>query len=101
MNYLQEHLHIDYIIVLLTLVSGFFQARFISLKLVKDERLNSAYWTLIVSIGACAIYLFLIHPAKEMYANYFVSYFVATSLYELLIKPFVNWIKKISGNTEP
>lgn len=100
MEYLKEYLHIDYIIVLLTLVSGFFQARFIRLNLVKDKSLNSAYWTLIVSLVACSIYLFLIKPHKEMYALYFVSYFVATSLYELMVKPFVNWIKKTTGQKQ-
>jgi hypothetical protein len=69
-------------------------------RMFKDDKINSAWLTLIVSLIACSIYLFLINPTKDMYANYFVSYFVATSLYELLIKPFTNWIKKITKDKQ-
>jgi hypothetical protein len=93
---------IDFIIVAIVLCSGFFQTRYLSGWVwAKNSTQDSALKTLAVSAVASVIYIALVKdPAKgSNYAMYFLSYFFATSLYELLIKPFVNWITlRIGGN---
>lgn len=94
-QWFSENLHIDFIIVLLVLSAGFFQSRYLSTwEITKDPKTASALRTLIVSMFASAIYLILLNPGKDTFANYFVSYFAATSLYELLVRPFMNWLNK-------
>lgn len=86
---------IDFIIVAIVLCSGFFQTRYLSAWVwAKNTTQDSALKTLAVSAVASLVYIILLKdPEKgENYAMYFLSYFFATSLYELLIKPFVSWI---------
>lgn len=95
---------IDFVIVALVLCSGFFQARYLSgIKVVKTDSLDSALKTLGVSFAVSAIYILTLKdPNKpDNWAKYFLSYFFATSMYELLVSPFVVWIKKVTGqNTD-
>lgn len=95
---------VDLIIVALVLVSGFFQARYFKgFNLVKDPSYDSALKTLALSAVVSVIYIYLLKdPNKaDNWAKYFYSYFGATSLYELLIDPFRNWIMKKIGSDKP
>ena len=93
---------IDLVIIGLVLCSGFFQKRYLrGLKWAADEGYDSALKTLAVSAIVSVAYIMLVkNPANENnWAKYFISYFAATSLYEMLIDPFVKWIKaKTGGN---
>ena len=91
---------IDLYVVVIVLCSGFFQSRYFKgFKLSKDESYDSALKTLGLSAIASAIYIILArNPAEATnWAKYFISYFAATSLYELLISRFVDWIKSKTG----
>lgn len=91
---------IDLYVVLIVLCSGFFQSRYFKgFHLSKDTSYDSALKTLGLSAIASAIYIVLAKDpaAPTNWAKYFISYFAATSLYELLISKFVDWIEKISG----
>lgn len=101
MNYILEHFNINLIIVGIVLLSGFFQKRYLCIiKISKNDSYDSAVKTLIVSLVACAIWIALDKSTlgtPTPWASYFISYFTATSLYELIIQPFSNWIKKITN----
>ena len=87
---------IDFVIVAIVLCSGFFQARYMaSIVWIKNIRQDQAVKTLVVSAFVSIMYIILVkNPEKgEYYAMYFLSYFFATSLYELLINPFTKWLK--------
>jgi hypothetical protein len=82
------------------LCSGFFQSRYFKgFSLSKDASYDSALKTLALSAVASSVYIVLArNPAVATnWAKYFVSYFAATSLYELLISKFVDWIKEKAG----
>jgi hypothetical protein len=92
---------IDFIIVGLVLASGFFQKRYLSgFSLVKTDSLDSALKTLGLSFVVSVIYILILKdPDKPSnWAKYFISYFFATSLYELIVEPFANWVKLKFGN---
>jgi hypothetical protein len=94
---------IDIVVVVLVLCSGFFQKMYLKgLTLSKDVTYDSALKTLLVSAIASVIYIVLFKdPDKaSSYAKYFISYFGATSLYELLISPFVNFLKSKFGQSK-
>ena len=94
----------DLIVVGLVLCSGFFQKNYLKgFAFSKDSSYDSALKTLLVSAMVSAIYIFLIKDPESAnnWAKYFVSYFAATSLYELLINPFTNYIKNKLGGTKP
>lgn len=103
-NYL-KHLHIDPIIFLIVFASGFFVNRFLKQPfLSKDLRTDAAWKTLFVSFVVAVIYLYMNSTPREMFAELFLSYFMATSLYELMIRPFAKFIqkqiKKYTGDEE-
>lgn len=83
--------HIDPIIVGLVLLSGFFSTRYLFELNIKD-----VYKTFIVGTILTAIYLFLLNVngmlLRADYTKYFVSYTVATSLYEILLKRLTEFI---------
>lgn len=92
--------HLDLVIVAIVLGSGFFGKIYLKgLVLTKDSSYDNALKTLIVSFIASSIYIALIKDPEKPnnWAMYFLSYFFATSFYELLINPFVNWIKAKVG----
>lgn len=94
---------IDFIIVGIVLVSGFFQKMYLkAFYLSKDPAYDSALKTLLVSGIFAAIYIVLVKdPDKASnWSKYFLSYVFATSLYELLINPFTKWIKSKTGQEE-
>ena len=105
MNFLDAIMDkVDLIVVALVLCSGFFQKMYLKgFTISKDSAYDSALKTLLVSAVASVIYIVLFKDPDKAnnYAKYFISYFGATSLYELLINPFVNWIKSKTGQDKP
>lgn len=100
LNYLTNNL--DFIIVGLVLCSGFFQKQYLKgFKLSKDDTHDSALKTLMVSFIVSGIYILLAKDPDRAsnWGKYFFSYFGATSLYELIVSPFTDWIKRITGAT--
>lgn len=94
---------LDAVIMGIVLCSGFFQNKYLKgITWSKDKSYDSALKTLAVSAVASAIYIVLIKDPESAnnWAKYFVSYFAATSLYELLVLPFIKWVKKATGQDE-
>lgn len=95
--------NLDGYIILIVLCAGFFQAKYFKgFHLVKDESYDAALKTLALSFVVSVIYIMLVRNPDNVYnwSKYFVSYFTATSLYELIIDPFRQWVlKKLSNNT--
>lgn len=94
---------LDLVIIGVVLASGFFQKMYLKgFYFSKDKSYDSALKTLLVSAVFSAVYIVLIkNPEKaNNWAKYFLSYVFATSLYELLITPFIRWIKKKTGNED-
>jgi|SRR5688572_11483945 len=87
---------IDLIIVGLVLLAGFFQKKYLChwCWYKKDGTYDSALKTLAVSAIVCTIYILLLKdPDKASnWVKYFISYFMATSIYELIVDKFVDWI---------
>jgi len=84
--------NIDWVIVILVIASGYFQNAYL-----KDLNFADALKTLLVSFVVSGIYLLLVGDLndKASLARYFFSYFIATSLYEILLK---SWTKKLIGD---
>jgi hypothetical protein len=113
-NFFEELLqtwNLDLIILVICLLSGFFQERYLSgWALVKDARLCAALKTLIVSLGASTIYIVISYNQMKGQADgaavlvpwgkYFITFFTATSIYDLLIRPFRRWIAKVTGEKD-
>lgn len=109
---LQQKWNIDLVIFLIVMASGFFQERFLPYwQLVKDQRLCAALKTLIVSFIASSVYIFIVY--KQLHSDktegaevivpwgkYFITYFMSTSIYDLLVRPFRKWITKITGGDD-
>lgn len=89
--------HLDIVIVGIVLCSGFFQKAYLKgFSLSKDSSYDSALKTLALSAIVSIIYILFLKRDGNMgdkLSGYFLSYFAATSLYELLINPFISWIK--------
>lgn len=111
-DYLKDTFNLDVIIIAIVLLSGFFQEKYLAnWILVKDQRLCSGLKTLIVSFLAANIYIFLMYKQEKAesdgakvllpWVKYFISYFFATSLYDMVIRPFRKWITKKTGDTDP
>lgn len=87
---------IDFIIILLVLLSGEFQKRYLC-----HWNASGATKTLIVSALFTMIYALLVvlstGYAKELPLRWFFSYVLATSLYELLLR---KWFSKLFGNED-
>ncbi len=97
-------LHIDPVVVLIVIGSGYFQLYYL-----KTWTIDKALKTLVVSFLVCLIYFWILYLngnfPREVWANYFLSYFLATSLYELIIAPVTRAIskriKKVTGDDTP
>jgi hypothetical protein len=110
---LRDKWNLDVIIIALVFLSGFFQEKyFIGWVWLKNARLDSSLKTLAVSFVVSSIYILIL--AKELkranvdgatafipWGKYFISYFAATSMYDMLISPLRKFIKNKTGNTEP
>lgn len=94
---------IDLWVIAIVLCSGFFQKKYLQgFSISKRPDYDSALKTLLLSAIASTLYIFLLKdPEKSSnWSKYFFSYFGATSLYELLVSPFVEWIQKITGQAK-
>lgn len=93
---------LDAWIVAIVLCSGFFQKIYLKGIVLnkKSESYDSALKTLALSFIVSLIYIYLLKdPDKASnWSKYFFSYFAATSLYELLIEPFAEWIRTRRAN---
>ena len=92
---------IDLWIIAIVLCSGFFQKMYLKgFTLSKSN--DSALKTLLLSAIISTIYICLLKDPNKTssWSKYFFSYFGATSLYELLVVPFIQWIKKITGQKD-
>lgn len=96
--------NIDAVILLMVFLSGLFQEKYLGIvSLVKDPRLDSSLKTLLVSFVAGSVYIVLVYwDSKELpYVKYFISYFTATSIYDLAIRPIRKWITKMTNKYFP
>lgn len=88
--------HIDLIAVALIIMGGIFATKY-----AKGFNANNATKTLLFGSLFMAIYLLIKYLAgelpKEDYSKYFISYAVATSLYEIFKKVIVDGVKKATG----
>ena len=104
MNLLNSMLDkLDFWVIGIVLCSGFFQTRYLkAFRWSKDPSYDSALKTLALSAVVSSIYILLAKDTEKAnnWAKYFVSYFAATSLYELLVNPFIKLIQKATGQKE-
>lgn len=114
LNFLKDNLNIDIFIVLIVFLSGFFQEKYlIAFKLSKDERYDKALKTLALSFIVSWIYIYVVYSNEKIvsknngeavdpinWARYLISYFTATSVYDLAIRPFRNALKKAFGEKD-
>lgn len=107
-DYLKDTWNLDIIIIAIVFLSGFFQEKYlIDWKWVKDGRLDASLKTLAISFIASSIYIILMYKEAKRsstdgivllnWSKYFISYFTATSLYDLGIRPLRKWITKKLG----
>jgi len=110
-DYLKDKWNLDVIVIILVFLSGFFQEKYLcEFKWAKDSRIDASIKTLAVSFIVSSVYIFLMFKELKRvaedgkvlvpWAKYFISYFAATSLYDLGIRPLRKWIKKKIGDTE-
>lgn len=91
LNALQTN--INPLVVLIVIAAGYFQRYYLT-----GWKWSSSVKTLLVSFVASAAYLLLsTEVTKEILANYFFSFFMATSLYEIVLKPITKWLESKFG----
>lgn len=106
-NTLQTTLHINIIIVVLVIASGFFQSKYLGFwQPVKSyPSYNSALRTLIAATFFCVVYVALdiatLKTVKSWGSEIFISYAIATSFYELLIKPVLMFMGLVQKSDPP
>lgn len=85
--------HFDPVSVLLVLLGGYFSKRYLA-----EINLSNTIKTLLVGTVFMAVYIIILHVSgllnKVDYLKYFLSYTVATSLYEIFAKEFGKIIRK-------
>ncbi len=102
--------YIDFTMFWLVIASGFLQDRFLTPWYIfkNDKRLDASYKTLIVSVIICGIYTWLVKyeanlaPENEQaqgvpWLKIFISFALATSFYDLIIRLFKKAIKNKTG----
>lgn len=114
-DYLTSKWHIDPIIIAIVFLSGMFQEKYFRFELAKDKRYSNGLKTLFLSLLVGVIYAFIVYHdekaalkksgAEDISVSiplkmYFISYFAATSLYDMAVRPFRNWLNKKFGNKE-
>ena len=91
-----DNLPIDYVIILLVLLAGQFQKRYLF-----HMNMSGAMKTLLVSFVFTFVYAILLTLSegftKQLPLRWFFSYVVATSLYELILK---RWIEKFFSDSK-
>ena len=94
-TYLKDNLHINWIVVLIVLLSGLLQNTLLNeIRFAKNDKTDGARKTLLVSLIVSAIWFYFAESAysKEVIGQYFISFFAATSLYEIVLK---KWFDKL------
>lgn len=85
--------HVDFIAVALVILGGVFAKKYFDW-----WGINTSLKTLIFGTVFIAVYLMILHASgtlyKADYSKYFISYTVATSLYEVVAKMILGNIKK-------
>lgn len=110
-EYLKDKWHLDTLIVAIVILSGFFQEKYLAVfQWVKDKRYDASIKVLTVSSLVSLIYILLMYKeAKRLsedgvaiipWGKYFISYFAATSLYDLAIRPVRKWIISKLGQSD-
>lgn len=101
LNWLQTNLHINGVIVLIVIAAGYFQNSYTKdLHLSKDDKTNSALKTLLISGLVVTIMLLFQNPGREQIWEACLSYFLATSFYEILVRPITKAIQKKIGSDD-
>jgi uncharacterized membrane protein len=90
MSYLKwDALHLDAVVMLLVICAGFFQKKYLA-----NVNLLPALKTLIVGCVFVSIWVLIKWVNKSLerdkVEDYFISFAVATSLYDLVLKPILN-----------
>lgn len=104
---LQNTLHVNLIIVVLVISAGFFQSKFLGWwQIVKKyPTYNSSLRTLLVGTIFSIVYVALdiatLRTVKSWGAEIFISYAVATSFYELLVKPVLIFMGLVQKQDPP
>lgn len=103
--WLKENAHIDGIITLIVIAAGLFQKTFLEgIVWSKDEKYDGALKTLAVSAVLVTVKLFFEKAHGTDIWDAILSYFLATSFYELIARPIVkaikNKINKLTGNAD-
>lgn len=84
-----ESLHLDAVVMLLVICAGFFQKKYL-----QEVNILPALKTLIVGCLFVGIWVLIKWVNKSLerdkVEDYFISFAVATSLYDLVLKPFIN-----------
>lgn len=95
LKWLEENLHINGVIVIIVIAAGYFQNKYLKLWVItKDDKTNSALRTLAVAGFVVSVKLLLEGANKVQIWDAFLSYFVATSFYELILRPVSKIFKK-------
>ncbi len=102
--------YIDFTLVILVIASGFLQAKFLSpfTWFKKDPRYDATLKTFAVSFVLCGIYTWLVKheanlaPESEQvqgitWLKIFISYTIATSFYDLILRLFKIAVKQKTG----
>lgn len=112
-DWVRDKLNIDPAIVFLVLLSGFFAKKYMIgwVWNKKSTKYDVSLKTLAVSFVFSSIYILI--SAKELkrasvdgitalvpWGKFFFSFALTVSAYDYVIKPFIKWINKITGNTE-
>ncbi len=95
-------LHLDPIVSLLVLSSGFFAKTYLTFGVF--SKLSNAHKTFISGSVFTGIYAAILFETGKFPADmipvFFISFAVTTSIYELLVAPFMEFIKRVTGQKE-
>lgn len=80
---------IDVAVVLLVIAGGFFAKKYLA-----ELPVKLTWLTLVTGAVFVGLYAIFLQPDRSDYAKYFLSYCVATSMYELIIKEAVTLVNK-------
>lgn len=106
-QFMQQNLHINIIIVVLVIMAGFFQAKYMcAITFFKgNAKTDAALKTLLIGSIFSAVYVWLDYAVLKTTADWkaemFVSFTVATSFYDILIKPVMIWIGLQKKDDDP
>lgn len=96
---LKDKYNIDIVVILLVFLAGYFQkSYFTGFRLSKNDHNDAMYKTLLLSGVVSGVYIYLNYVEDGAgdipLRMYFMSYFTATSLYEMAVKPVTAWVNR-------